>query len=90
MLTSTMGFSSQPNAVYLYAKNVGTAARGFVAALLAIKPEIENAPAVVAEHAAPVGDELSLFRLYRMAMASSYDSVSPQLANELRLIAARD
>jgi hypothetical protein len=87
MLTSSIGFSSQPNALHAYAKNVGAAARGFVAALLAFKPASKhNEPA----HATPAGDEFSLFRLYCLASRSnSYDSVSPALANELRMIAAR-
>ncbi|MEN3296190.1 MAG: hypothetical protein V7642_5443 [Burkholderiales bacterium] len=90
MLTSTMGFSSQPNAVHEYAKNVGAAARDFVSALLAIKPANEKS-AVAVNHRASASDDLSLFRLYRLAsLSSSYDSVSPALANELRLIAARD
>lgn len=94
MLTSTMAFSSGPNAVQAYAKNVGTAARDFIAALLAIKPETDDRatdePAHVAK-GAPASDELSLYRLYRMASrSSSYDMVSPELINELRLIAARN
>jgi predicted alpha/beta hydrolase family esterase len=93
MLTSTIGFSTQPNAVHAYAKNVGTAARDFVSALLAIKPATEanedNQPAHSTQ-GAPLSDEYSLFRLYCLASRSnSYDSVSPALANELRMIAAR-
>lgn len=92
MLTSTLGFTSRPNAVQAYAKNVGTAARDFVAALLAIKPADEsNAPLPDAGQGAPASDELSLYRLYRLASRSdSFDAVSPELANELRLIAARN
>jgi hypothetical protein len=92
MLTSTMPFSSGPNAVQAYAKNVGAAARGFVAALLAIKPETDAAttPPTDVNKGAPASDELSLYRLYRLASrSSSYDVVSPELVNELRLIAAR-
>lgn len=91
MLTSTIGFSSQPGAVHAYAKNVGAAARSFVAALLAIPPANEDGAPAHATKGAPVSDELSLFRLYRLAsLSSSYDAVSPELANELRMIAARD
>jgi hypothetical protein len=92
MLTTTLGFSSPPNPLQAYAKNVGVAARDFVAALLAIKPIDDADQAAHAEQGAPAAsDDLSLFRLYCLASrASSFDVVSPELAKELRLIAARN
>jgi hypothetical protein len=90
MLTSSIGFSSQPNALHAYAKNVGAAARDFVAALFAINPANEDNEPAHATHGASARGEFSLFRLYCLASRSnSYDAVSPALANELRMIAAR-
>jgi hypothetical protein len=66
-----------------YAENVGRAARSFLAALLAVKPE-------QAHKAAPSNAKAkydSLYALYRLA--GSYDSVMPNLAQELRAIASR-
>jgi hypothetical protein len=90
VLTSTIGVSSPSISVHAYAKNVGVAARGLIAAVLAIKPIDEDSVPAHGECKPPASDELSLFRLYCLASRdSSYDSVSPELANELRLIAAR-
>jgi hypothetical protein len=92
MLTTTLGFSSPANSLQAYAENVGVAARGFVAALFAIKPTDEADKAAQATNGAPAaGDDRSLFRLYCLASrASNFDVVSPELAKELRLIAARN
>ncbi|MEN3291367.1 MAG: hypothetical protein V7642_620 [Burkholderiales bacterium] len=95
MLTTTLGFSSPANPLQAYAKNVGVAARDFIAALLAIKPADEAEQATAAAHTTQgvpaASDDMSLFRLYCLASrASSFDVVSPELAKELRLIAARN
>ena len=61
-----------------YFENVAGAARALLAALFAVRPQ-----APVADKA----DAVSVARLYRMA--ASYDSVMPNLAQELRIIALR-
>lgn len=61
-----------------YAENVGRAFRSFLAALLAIKPEQAATPR------AKVRNQLAVFRLARQ-----YESLSPNLAAELRYIASR-
>ncbi|GIZ50029.1 hypothetical protein [Noviherbaspirillum aridicola] len=61
-----------------YLENVGVAARNLLAAIFAVRPQ-----APVAEKT----DEVSIAKLYRMA--ASYDSVMPNLAQELRTIALR-
>lgn len=71
-----------------YLGNVARAARGLLAALLAVSPEqAEAAPSVqaVAHSASRVKDVATLYR-----MARQYDSVMPNLASELRSFAARD
>lgn len=92
MLTSTMNLSTTPSAFSIYAKNVGAAARAFVDALFAVKPARRAAASKAADAALgkPAADEMSLYRLYCLASrSSSYDSVSPALVQELRMIAAR-
>jgi hypothetical protein len=64
-----------------YAQNVGRAARALLAALFTVTPRAAQ-PA----KARQATDELSLMRLYRM---SGYDSVMPNLAQELDMIAKR-
>jgi hypothetical protein len=61
-----------------YGANVGRAFRSLLAALLAVKPSEQAAPA------AKLRDQLALFRLAR-----DYEALSPNLAAELRFIAAR-
>ncbi|MFS0753236.1 hypothetical protein ABC383_00865 [Noviherbaspirillum sp. 1P10PC] len=61
-----------------YGANVGRAFRSLLAALLAVKPSEQAAPA------AKLRDQLALFR-----MARDYEALSPNLAAELRFIAAR-
>ena len=93
MLTSTLNLSAAPSAFSIYAKNVGAAARNLVDALLAIKPARRAAASETAGAALgkPTTDDASLYRLYCLASRSnSYDSVSPELVQELRLIAARE
>ncbi|HYD59959.1 MAG TPA: hypothetical protein VEC35_06375 [Noviherbaspirillum sp.] len=64
-----------------YAQNVGRAARALLAALFAADARTET-PA----KARSTSDDISLYRLYRM---SRYDSVMPNLAQELTVIAGR-
>jgi hypothetical protein len=61
-----------------YGANVGRAFRSLLAALLAVKPSEQAAPA------ANLRDRLALFRLAR-----DYEALSPNLAAELRFIASR-
>jgi hypothetical protein len=61
-----------------YGANVGRAFRSLLAALLAVKPSGQAAPA------AKLRDQLALFRLAR-----DYEALSPNLAAELRFIASR-
>jgi hypothetical protein len=88
MSISRTASSSPSNPFQTYAHHVGAAARHFAAALCAFEPA--NTRARVTRGRPPVGDELSLYRLYRLACHShSCDRVSPALAHELRMIAAR-
>jgi hypothetical protein len=64
-----------------YAQNVGRAARALLAALFAVRPRAEK-PA----KARRASDDISLYRLYGM---SAYDSVMPNLAQELTVLAGR-
>ena len=64
-----------------YAQNVGRAARALLAALFAPTPRAESQAKV-----RQASDEVSLLRLYRM---SGTDSVMPNLAHELEVIAGR-
>ena len=61
-----------------YLENVGTAARNLLAAIFAVRPQA-RAPRKTGE--------VNLGQLYRLA--ASYDSVMPNLAQELRTIALR-
>lgn len=77
MSTMTVNATVQaPNLGYF--RNLAVAARAFAAALLAVPAAKEK---VVARK------EVDVFHLYRLA--ASYDSVMPNLANELRTIANR-
>jgi len=73
-----------------YLHNIGSAARALFAAILAVprrepvaNEEIDALPVAKADR-----EELSLYRLY--CLASPYDSVMPNLAQELRVMANRD
>ncbi|MET0963328.1 MAG: hypothetical protein ABWY05_11035 [Noviherbaspirillum sp.] len=61
-----------------YAENVGRAFRSLLAALLAVKPQESVSPR------AKLRSQLAVFRL-----AKQYESLSPNLAAELRFIASR-
>ncbi|GAB3554167.1 hypothetical protein GCM10027343_41830 [Noviherbaspirillum agri] len=72
-----------------YVHNIGSAVRALFAAILAVP---RSAPATTEVDALPVAkadrEDLSLYRLY--CLSSPYDSVMPNLAQELRMIAGRD
>jgi hypothetical protein len=92
MLTSTLNLSAIPGAISIYARNIGVAARALVGALLAVAParRADACPAADAALGKPAVDNISLYRLYCLASRSnSYESVSPAIVQELRLIAGR-
>jgi hypothetical protein len=64
-----------------YAQNVGRAARALLAALFAVQPHTEKPV-----KARKTSNDISLYRLYCM---SSSDSVMPNLAQELAIMASR-
>jgi hypothetical protein len=76
---------SQVSAVRSYASNVGQAGRSLVAALLGMGGDVSVADNHVAGDQA--SQTLSLLRLY--SLASPYDSVMPELAQELRYMSSR-
>lgn len=85
MSTLTISPSATAEAGHSYARNVGRAARALLAALLALP---QSAPARSREAVrGTTGDDLDLYRLYRMTGSS--DSLMPNLAQELRTMAAR-
>lgn len=66
-----------------YGKNLSRAARVFVMALFGVQPAVEKSALQrrtnKEQERARTGDLAKLYRL-----ASSYDSISPNLANEIR------
>ena len=83
MTTATTHFSYS-NTERSYIANVGCAVRNLLAALLAVKPAAACAesPAVVQRNR--LDDLETLF-----TMANNYQHFSPNLASELRVMAAR-
>ncbi|HVK96052.1 MAG TPA: hypothetical protein VM571_15150 [Noviherbaspirillum sp.] len=73
-----------------YTQNVKRAAYALLSALLAITPTARETPnnSTVAACGKRKKDEISLRRLYRLAASS--ESVMPNLAQELNLIARRN
>lgn len=71
-----------------YMRNVGRAARALLVALLAVPHATSAAAPVKAEVRKAARDNVSLYQLY--CLASPYDSVMPNLAQELRVMASRD
>lgn len=75
-----------------YAQNVGRAARALLDAILAIRSRsAEVAPPVVrsaAEVRTRARQNVSLYRLY--SLSSPYDSIMPNLRQELEIMAGRD
>jgi hypothetical protein len=83
-MSSTTFNPSVQNAGLSYTENLGRAARAFLTALLAITPKAKP----VAEDAKAKRNAGSVAELYRLARG--FDSIQPNLAQELRAIAARD
>ena len=75
-----------------YAQNVARAARGLLDAILAFHTRSdEAAPPIVRsaqEARVKARENVSLYRLY--ALASPYDSMMPNLRQELEVMAGRD
>lgn len=67
-----------------YRENLSRAARLFIVALFGIKPAVKI-PAVQQREDTKSTGTVNLAKLYRLAC--SYDSISPELANEIRAIA---
>jgi hypothetical protein len=94
MSISMMTFSATPVAVSAYAQQMLAAALAVAIDLFALKPPRRPATPARKPRARSgkprTNNEVSLFRLYWLACeASSYDWMSPALAEELRVIAAR-
>ena len=70
-----------------YGQNLGRAARAFLGALLAVKPAKREVK-LAEKEISPKVRAASIRKLYQLA--ASYDSISPNLAAELRQIAGRD
>lgn len=71
-----------------YLRNVGRAARALCVAILAVPRTKAPAESAAADAYVAPGHDLSLYRLY--CLASPYDSVMPNLRQELNMIACRD
>ncbi|SNS33849.1 hypothetical protein SAMN06265795_102279 [Noviherbaspirillum humi] len=71
-----------------YGENLGRAFRAFIAALVAGRPVDASLKAQAVAETSARKRVSGLRQLY--ALASQYDSVSPNLAAELRFIAGRD
>ena len=67
-----------------YSQNLSRAARLFIVALFGVKPAVEKS-AVQQRDNKESAKPVNRANLYRLA--SSYDSISPNLANEIRAIA---
>ncbi len=81
MSALTYGSHAPASAGLSYAQNVGRAARALLAALLAIPLRRDSASAAVRRHESEFADaEL---------IAARYESIMPNLAQELRVMAAR-
>lgn len=82
---STLTVSSPAHVGSSYAQNVGRAARALLDAILSFRSQSAEAkPAVRAK----ARDTVSLYRLY--ALSSPYDSLMPNLRQELQAMACRD
>ncbi len=81
MATLTIATPAGASVGSSYAHNVGRAARALLAALFAVDARTEKQAKVRA-----ASDNVSLYRLYSL---SRFDSVTPNLAQELNFIAGR-
>lgn len=87
MFKSDLATYPQVSGQDTYTKNLGRAARVFLAALLAAKP-VDREVAVSKRKVSERARSKDIATLYRLA--GSHDSISPNLAAELRFIAGRD
>jgi hypothetical protein len=87
MFKSNLATYPQTSGHDTYAKNLGRAVRVFLAALLAAKP-VDREVVVTRQKMSDRARTKSIAELYRLA--GSYDSISPNLAAELRFIAGQD
>lgn len=81
MSTLTYGSHAPANAGLSYTQNVGRAARALLAALLAVPVRKDGASVTVRRHEYEFADAEQI--------AARYESVMPNLAQELRVMAAR-
>ena len=88
MATLTFDTTAQAPIGLTYAQNVGRAARALLAALLTPPADSAARPAPAVRAKASTSDDMALYRLY--CLASPYDSVMPNLAQELKVMASRD
>lgn len=88
MSTMTIASPVQVTDGTSYMRNVGRAARALLVALIAIPHASTVAAPTKVETRKAARDDMSLYRLY--CLASPYDSVMPNLAQELRVMANRD
>lgn len=88
MATLTIQSHAPANTGASYAQNVSRAARALLAALLAFGHSAAAPAAPRAAKAVRARDELSLYRLY--CLSSPYDSIMPNLRQELQAMACRD
>lgn len=90
MATLTINTSAQSSTGTTYVQNVARAARALFNALMTPHPGATAAarPAAAVRTKAAARDEMSLYRLY--CLASPYDSIMPNLAQELNAMACRD
>jgi hypothetical protein len=86
MSTLTIDRSNQSNGSETYLAKVGEASRTLLAALLAVKPAPARKNVSASAKHAIARKEVSLVRLYCMAVQS--DSVAPAVTDQLRQIAA--
>lgn len=87
MSTLTATSPLQADAGQGYVQNVIRAARALLTALFAVAPAAPRA-STNAETRSEAVSSRDLFRLYQMA--NQYDSVMPNLAQEIRAIAVRN
>jgi len=88
MATLTINNPSQVSTGTTYAQNVVRAARALLEALLTPHASAYARPAPAVRSKAAARDDMSLYRLY--CLASPYDSIMPNLAQELNAMACRD
>jgi hypothetical protein len=88
MSTITVNLSDRAHVANTYASNVGSAARAFLAALLAVKPHQSAEVAAVRKKVASARTKTpGMLALYRMA--NQYDSVMPNFYSEMCFLASR-